>query len=78
MIYIGVILRDDTDIDAACKAIGTLPGVNVLERVFPDDPDDELRRLLMVTPAEGQAGEVVCAIKVIPGVESAYEAPLRK
>ncbi len=54
------------------------PGVLALRQTFPDEQDEELRRLYVVTVDPAALERVLDELQALPGVESAERAAPRR
>lgn len=78
MARINVKLADGTDHGQANTLLASTPGVRSVIQLFPDDPDDEMRRLYIVEVVSDHVDDAIQQLQRNPGVEFAHETAPRK
>jgi hypothetical protein len=71
-------LAAGTDHGQANTLLASTPGVRSVIQLFPDDPDDEMRRLYIVEVPSNHVDEAIQHLQRNPGVEFAHETAPRK
>jgi hypothetical protein len=75
---INVKLADGTDQGQANTLLASTPGVRSVVQLFPDDPDDEMRRMYIVEVVSDRVNDAIQQLQRNPRVESAHETAPRK
>jgi hypothetical protein len=75
---INVKLAEGTDHGQATTLFANTLGVRSVIQLFPDDPDDEMRRLYIVEVVSDHVADAIQQLQRNPGVEFAHETAPRK
>jgi hypothetical protein len=75
---INVKLVSGTNQRHAEEVLAGTPGLGSITQLFPDEVDDEMRRMYMLEVASDHVSAAVEQLRRNPNVESAHEAAPRK
>ena len=75
---VNVKLTGDSDLSRCHSILSRLPGVQSVIQTFPDEPDEELKRLFVLEIEPSKIESVLKDLRRRAEVEYAEAAPLRK